>query len=114
MANWEIRCRAGHLNCRIPWGYDGDHTDSDRPYTLDELAARRDPPHRYAYPTVDEYVFAFKLWRSLRRDACQSDAEREVVWRWRVGRMVQEMGRPELLTVLDGLDRLPAATRVRR
>lgn len=101
MRTWEPRCRAGHRNCTVGWGYDEAHTDSPRPYTLDELAARTAPPHRFAYPSVEEYVDAFHLWRSLRRDAEQTHAERDIVWRWRVTEMAHQLGKPELVELLD-------------
>ncbi|WP_431881847.1 hypothetical protein [Micromonospora chalcea] len=100
MGIWQATCRAGHPNCRIPWGYDPDHTDSPRPYTLDELAEREQPPHRYAYPTVDAYLFAFYLWRSLRRDARLTADEELVVRRWRITELARRLGVPELLDTI--------------
>lgn len=96
----EPRCRAGHPNCCVPWGYDEAHADSDRPYTLDELAERETAPHRYAYPTLDEYLFGFKLWRSLRRDARLTYDENDIVWRWQVEKMASELNLPDLLDLL--------------
>jgi hypothetical protein len=49
-------CRIHGPGCSTPWGYDRDHTDSDRPYTLDELAIRQSVPHFYAYPTSEDYL----------------------------------------------------------
>lgn len=72
----EPRCRLHGLGCGIRWGYDPVHTDSDRPYTLDELAARDDGPHRYAYPDNAAYVAGFRLWRALRRDSALTAVER--------------------------------------
>lgn len=97
----EPRCRAGHPNCCVPWGYDEAHTDSDRPYTLDELAERETAPHRYAYPTLDEYLYGFKLWRSLRRDARLTYAENDIVWRWRMRQLSHREGLPWLVELLD-------------
>ncbi|MEU9925106.1 hypothetical protein AB0H51_28125 [Streptomyces griseoluteus] len=62
-------CRLHGEGCHVTWGYDQAHTDSRRPYTLQELAEREAPPHRYAYPTNEAYVQGFRLWRALRRDA---------------------------------------------
>ncbi|GAB2858212.1 hypothetical protein GCM10022221_67130 [Actinocorallia aurea] len=61
-------CRLHGQHCRVPWGYDPAHTDRRRPYTLDELADRNEPPHRYAYPDTAAYLDAWHLWRALRRD----------------------------------------------
>lgn len=55
-------------HCRIPWGYDPQHVDSDRPYTVGELATRQEGPHRFAYPDIDQYVQGWQLWQALRRD----------------------------------------------
>lgn len=62
------RCRKHGEGCAIPWGYDRDHTDSDRPYSVAELGDRLEAPHRYAYPTVREYEQGFHIWRAMRRD----------------------------------------------
>ncbi|MET9517386.1 hypothetical protein [Streptomyces sp. NPDC002994] len=70
-------CRKHGPRCQVPWGYDEAHTDSARPYTLDELAEREAGPHRYAYPTVTEYEQAFYLWRALRVDARLAKAEQD-------------------------------------
>lgn len=70
-------CRIHGAGCRVPWGYDEAHTDSSRPYTLDELAERPDAPHRYAYPTVRDYERGFYLWRALQVDARLTRAERD-------------------------------------
>lgn len=61
-------CRLHGRSCSVPWGYDPAHTDSPRPYTVNELADRFEGPHRYAYPTVAAYEEGFALWRALRRD----------------------------------------------
>lgn len=71
-------CRIHGPACRIPWGWDHDHTDSPRPYTLDELEARQDPPHFFAYPTYEEYERGFYLWRAIFRDG-RLNAEEEAV-----------------------------------
>lgn len=97
MGTWETQCRAGHRGCFIPWGYDRDHTDSARPYTLDELAERTEPPHRYAYPDQPSYLFAWRLWRSLRRDARPTE---QLVRRWRITALARRLGVPELLDTL--------------
>ncbi len=56
-------------HCRtVSWGYDPEHTDSPRPYTLAELADRPECPHRYAYPDHGQYLQGWSLWRALRRD----------------------------------------------
>jgi hypothetical protein len=75
-----IACRSPvhGRHCKVPWGWDRDHTDQDRPYTLDELAARQDCPHFYAYPDEDGYVAGWRLWRALRVDSRLSEAEAEV------------------------------------
>lgn len=76
-------CRIHGRRCSIPWGYDRDHTDSDRPYTLAELAVRAECPHFYAYPTPDDYLAGWNLWRALRRDdrltGAEADARFQVV-----------------------------------
>ncbi|CAL9326856.1 hypothetical protein [Streptomyces sp. SudanB91_2054] len=61
-------CQLHGRACRTPWGYDPAHTDSSRPYTVEELANRYEAPHRYAYPSTEEYVKGFRTWRALRRD----------------------------------------------
>lgn len=62
-------------SCRTPWGYDLAHTDSVRPYTVEELADRAEAPHRYAYPTLEEYEAGFRLWRAMRRDGQPTHVE---------------------------------------
>ncbi|MFJ4988745.1 hypothetical protein ACIP9H_33715 [Streptomyces sp. NPDC088732] len=62
-------CRLHGPNCRVVWGYDQAHTDSQRPYTIDELADREEGPHFYAYPSYQEYQEGFRLWRALRWDS---------------------------------------------
>lgn len=74
------RCRIHGPGCGVPWGYDRDHTDSDLPYTLAELAERTDCPHFYAYPTSEDYLEGWNLWRALRRDDRLSGAEADVKW----------------------------------
>ena len=61
-------CRKHGKGCTVPWGYDSEHTDSDHPYSVDELAARVEAPHRYAYRSNREYELGFYTWRSMRRD----------------------------------------------
>lgn len=68
-------CRKHGPGCSVRWGYDPEHTDSDRPYTVDELGERLDAPHRYAYPTVREYEQGFHIWRAIRRDERLTAAE---------------------------------------
>ncbi len=80
-------CRRHGAGCRVPWGYDQDHADSDRPYTVDELAARREGPHRYAYPSYEAYKDGWRLWVALHRDAQLTVAEADVVWNLRLDRM---------------------------
>lgn len=74
------RCRLHGSGCSTPWGYDEDHTDSARPYTLDQLEHRLDAPHRYAYPDLDGYTAGFYLWRALRRDGRLNEEEAAVQW----------------------------------
>ncbi|MFC9280967.1 hypothetical protein [Streptomyces collinus] len=71
-------CRLHGRDCRISWGYDPAHTDSPRPYTVEELADRQEAPHRYAYPSTEEYVNGFRTWRAMRRDDELSYLERLV------------------------------------
>lgn len=61
-------CRKHGRGCAVRWGYDQEHTDSNRPYTVDELSERIEAPHRYAYPTVRDYELGFYIWRAMRRD----------------------------------------------
>ena len=61
-------CRKHGEGCAVPWGYDRDHTDSDRPYSVAELGDRQEAPHRYAYQSVREYEQGFCIWRAMRRD----------------------------------------------
>lgn len=75
-----MSCRVHGRGCRVPWGWDETHTDSSRPYTLDELLIRTDPPHRYAYPSTEDYVKGWRLWRALRRDDRLTPAEMDAVW----------------------------------
>lgn len=69
------RCRIHGAGCSAPWGWDRDHTDSERPYTVDELAVRVDGPHFFAYPDADEYEAGWRLWRALRQDGRLNAAE---------------------------------------
>jgi hypothetical protein len=86
------RCEPPHgPHCPTPWGYDPEHTDSDRPYTVQELAVRPNGPHRYAYPDTDQYVRGWALWRALRRDRQLNPAERQVVGQLKVDRVVAAM-----------------------
>jgi hypothetical protein len=59
-------CICPDLACPVPVGWDRAHSDTLRPYTLDELAARADGPHFHAYPGVEEYQAGWRLWRALR------------------------------------------------
>lgn len=65
------------------WGYDQAHTDQRHPYTPEQLAARQECPHRYAYPTPEAYMEGWRLWRAYRRDdrlnAGEAAALREVI-----------------------------------
>lgn len=70
-------CRKHGEGCAVPWGYDRDHTDSDRPYSVAELGGRLEAPHRYAYPTVSEYEQGFHIWRAMRLDDLLTTAEQE-------------------------------------
>lgn len=62
--------------CAVPWGWDRDHTDQLVPYTVEQLAARDEMPHRYAYPDLGGYRLGHRLWLALRRDAQLTGAER--------------------------------------
>ncbi len=75
------RCRIHGPGCAVPWGYDREHTDSDQPYTLAELAGRQDCPHFYAYPSCEDYLEGWNLWRALRRDGRLTAVEADVKWR---------------------------------
>jgi hypothetical protein len=75
---FEPVCRLHGRGCHVPWGYDPAHTDSHRPYTVGELAGRQEAPHRYAYPSTEEYVNGFRTWRAMRRDDELSYLERLV------------------------------------
>lgn len=79
-----LGCRLHGQRCQVPWGYDPAHTDSTRPYTVDELAARREAPHRYAYGPYRDYELAFYTWRSLHRDARLNAQEEDVRMRGRI------------------------------
>lgn len=98
---WVSRCRKHGAGCVVPWGYNPDHTDSDRPYTLDELNARREAPHRYAYPTLAAYLEGFHLWRALRRDARPNRAEADVLFRARLASMAEQLSAVQ--DTVDGL-----------
>lgn len=71
-------CRKHGKGCTVRWGYDREHTDSDRPYSVDELGERIEAPHRYAYPSVREYELGFRTWRAMRRDGRLSADEERV------------------------------------
>lgn len=71
-------CRCPSRPCPIPAGWDAAHSDSDRPYTFEELERRLDAPHAGAYPDLEEYRRGFELWRALRRDDRLNTAEAEV------------------------------------
>lgn len=85
-------CRLHGEACRIPWGYDAAHTDSPRPYSVDELAVREVGPHRFAYTTVGEYEQAFYLWRALRRDARLNSTEQDAADSVRLARLGFDAG----------------------
>lgn len=72
-------CRIHGPDCQTPWGYDRAHTDSARPYTLDELAGRDDGPHFYAYPDGEAYERAWALWRAFVRDSRLTGPEMDAV-----------------------------------
>lgn len=63
------------------------------PHPLEELAAQTDPPHRYTYPTTQNYEQAFSLWRALRRDTEPTRAERSA----RLIAMAAILGRLDVL-----------------
>ncbi|TDC02111.1 hypothetical protein E1091_01525 [Micromonospora fluostatini] len=114
MSTWDLRttlrqlpCRAGHPGCRIPWGYDEQHTDSSRPYTLDELAERAEGPHRYAYPSHEEYLQGWRLWRALSVDSRPTRAEADVALRVRFKRIAAVTEQPWLLDILEEAFRRP-------
>ncbi|MGW7087485.1 hypothetical protein ACWGH2_28865 [Streptomyces sp. NPDC054871] len=65
---FQTGCRLHGPSCRTAWGYDQQHTDSDHPYSVSELADRAEAPHRYAYATNRDYELGFYTWRSMRRD----------------------------------------------
>jgi len=73
-------CRLHGRRCTIPWGWDPAHTDSSRPYTLDELEARQECPHFYAYPDEHAYLLGWRIWRQMHRDGELNDAEAAVRW----------------------------------
>lgn len=72
-------CRTHGPGCRVPAGYDREHSDSDRPYTVDELAVRGSGPHFGAYGSSEEYMAGWNLWKALRRDARPSALELTVL-----------------------------------
>lgn len=81
MSGWfPPRCRLHGPGCSTQWGWDEAHTDSPRPYTLDELEHRQDDPHLYAYPDVDAHLAGWHLWRALRRDGRLNEEEEAVRW----------------------------------
>jgi hypothetical protein len=71
-------CQIHGLPCRTALGWDEAHTDSGRPYTLDELEDRPEPPHRFAYPDADAYTVGFYIWRQIRRDGRLNEQEAAV------------------------------------
>lgn len=79
-----MTCQIHGSTCQVPWGFDEEHTDQRWPYTLDQLAERSAGPHRYAYPTVDDYLVGWRLWVALDRDGRLNPEERAVVERLRV------------------------------
>lgn len=96
-AQARLGCRVHGSSCRVPWGYDDAHTDSPRPYTLDELDARRLPPHRFAYPSLEAYLAGWELWRALKRDEAPTADEWEMLFRVRMERIAERA--PEWLRV---------------
>lgn len=70
-------CRKHGRCCSVPWGYDEEHTDSARPYTVDELGDRVEAPHYHAYPSNREYELGFRIWRAMRRDDRLTRGEEE-------------------------------------
>lgn len=73
-------CRVHGTGCSIPWGYDEAHTDQHHPYTPEQLAGREECPHRYAYPTVEDYLEGWRLWRVYRNENRLNPAEAAVRW----------------------------------
>ena len=92
-------CRKHGRGCAIRWGYDQDHSDTDRPYTLDELADRSDGPHFYAYPSHDEYVAGWQLWKALLRDSRPTTAEQDAADSARLARLGINAG-----SIMEALD----------
>lgn len=86
-------CRLHGSGCRIPWGWDPEHSDVTHPWTLadaDDLCHR---PYRYAYLTVEAYVEAFHLHRAVQRDNAPTTAENKAAYRvW-----LQTYGDPQRL-----------------
>ncbi|MER7937877.1 MULTISPECIES: hypothetical protein [unclassified Streptomyces] len=106
-------CRLHGGGCTVPWGYDRDHTDSSSPYTIDELAGRHVPPHRYAYPTAAAYEQGFCLWRALYRDHEPTYLERLVATATNLAPLSHPGGKADhgescqVATGLDGLEGAP-------
>jgi len=73
-------CRLHGRRCTIPWGWDPAHTDSPRPYTLEELETRQECPHFYAYPDEQAYLLGWHIWRQMHRDGELNEAEAAVRW----------------------------------
>jgi hypothetical protein len=73
-----VGCQLHGAACRTSEGWDQAHTDSDRPYTTEELAARSEAPHLHAYPSKQAYLLGWHTWRALRRDGRLTTAEAEV------------------------------------
>lgn len=96
-------CRKHGPGCSIPWGYDPEHTDSPRPYSVDELAERGDGPHRYAYPSHDAHLYGWNLWKALRRDSRLTSDERDAVDSVRLARLgIQARNVAEALEQMQG------------
>lgn len=92
-----IGCRLHGPSCTAPPGWDREHSDSDRPYTVDELAARTQGPHFGAYDSYEDYMAGWALWKALLRDSRLSPQERAVVQPMRDERL-----RERLMAVVDG------------
>lgn len=76
-AQWlQPECRIHGVGCAVPWGFDEEHSDQRVPYTVDQLASRRDCPHRYAYASAQDYLSGHRLWAALRRDGRLNPGER--------------------------------------
>jgi hypothetical protein len=89
-------CRHHGPLCRTPWGYDRAHTDQRYPYTAEQLAVRKEVPHRYAYPSTEEYLTGWRLWLALRRDSQLAGEEAHVAHAGRAVHLARRTGRPGL------------------